>query len=182
MTATGNLERLLSPFGGDAWIGITIVVLALFITIELALHIHAAIDAISAESMTTHAHLLALTQLLKPAIGQGSLAAVYARNIKRDFLSKALLGIWLLLLIVLGSLYQSNLTSHIVAPVFTKPPETFRELANSRFVKLAILWKDKLDREFKALRNDYSAKLVENVQEFSFSGKEVTRNVIWFHR
>ena len=74
---------------------------------------------------------------------------------------------------VLGSFYQSDMASHTVAPVFTKPPETFRELAHSHYSKFAILWTNQLEREFRALRNDYSAKRLENVKEFSFSDNEV---------
>ena len=173
VTGSGSLQRLLSPFSSAVWTGLFAIVLALFAMLEAVLHIHRALGAFPGDSMKSHTHFLTVAQLLNPAIGQDGIANNFARNIQFDFLSKALLGTWLLLLMVLGSFYQSDMASHTVAPVFTKSPETFRQLAHSHYSKFAILWKNQLEREFRALRNDYSSKLMENVKEFSFSGKEV---------
>ena len=190
-----KLSSLLSPLSLKVWIGSCLSVVALYVAIELTLHVHrfsefqkliqmyvptASIPNLSTaeksvfkKMLPRHVHYSALVELVKPWIGQGGISVTFERNVANDSVAKFLLGIWLLILNVLGSAYQSELTSCVVSPEYTRPPTTFRELAESKFTPFAIIWADNLANDFGSLKNNYSRKLLETTREFEYFAKDV---------
>ena len=169
-----GLSKMLMPLSFHVWIGFIASLLVLGIFIEAAIHLRryhqvwayirnfggAATTFQSTGSievmfifqsmLPAHFHRLTFSALVKPVFDQSGLTSrIFTRNIEKDDVGKFLLGMWFILLIVLGCGYKSKFTSVVVLPEFTRPPTTFRELANSHYVPFAIVWADNLEENFK---------------------------------
>ena len=112
---------------------------------------------------------------MKPFLDQSGLSSnTFQREIEKRPLGRLVLGMWFLLLIVLGSEYKSEVTSAVVIPDFTKPPETFKELADSHYKIFAVFWAGNLETDFRSLKNSYSDAIVNRVKEENYFDRDVS--------
>ena len=126
--------------------------------------------------LPSHLHRLTFSALVKPVFDQNGLSSrIFKRNIDKEDVGKFVLGMWFILLIVLGCGYKSKFTSVVVLPEFTRPPTTFRELAGSHYTPFAIVWVNNLENNFQALNTEYSRKLVDTVREYNYFDADVSR-------
>ena len=198
LKATRNtLIRFMSPLTKEVWFWIAASLGTLFITIELAIHFHRCkilLESVrlgyrkdslfqlpllpSKNLVWKHFHYQTFTELMRPLFNQGGSAEAFEMSIRNDVQAKCLLSLWFLAMIVLGSGYQSAMKSRIVAPEYTKPPRTFRELANSHFKPYAIYWTGQIEEGFKDMGTDFSQKLVESVTEFGYIDPDVSYRLL----
>ena len=190
--SNNSLGRLLSPLDLQVWMASCASILMLSAALEVVIHskvfakafnlYFVNCDYISTETAMTPTQSessspaktckhLTLFEILKLLLGQG---ATIPENLTKNVAQiRFLFSIWLLVTIVLGSGYQSFMTSHIVAPKFTKPPETFAELAESNFKVYAILWKYLFKEHFEKLGTSYGQKLAATAEDVSYASPDV---------
>ena len=126
-------------------------------------------------TLPPHEHLLTLGAVLKPSLDQSGLSArVFQQNVEKRQLGKLVLGMWFLLLIVLGSEYKSEVTSAVVVPNFKKPPATFRQLAESDYKIFAVFWARNLEVEFETMNSNYSNAFTQRVQKRNYFEKDAS--------
>ena len=89
-------------------------------------------------------------------------------------LSRFLLAIWFLMIIVLGCGYKSKMTSLVVSPIYTTPPTTFKELADTPFKLNAVFWDGLIKKDFVTMDNDYSRKILDRVTDYNYFDFDVS--------
>lgn len=95
--------------------------------------------------------------ILKPLIDQAAEEAVIKKYFPKSCAPLVVIAGWLMSFIVIGSLFKSRLTSVLVEPGVTVPPQTIRELAQSDYHVGTLLYKE---TEFEAA--------IEDLQELTF--------------
>ena len=80
------------------------------------------------------------------------------------------------MIIVLGCGYKSKMTLLVVSPIYTTPPTTFKELADSHFKLNAVFWEGLIKKDFVTMDNDYSRKILERVTEYNYFDTDVSLN------
>ena len=184
--------RLMSPLSGLVWLSSIIVIIALLVSMETVFYAHRGRLVGQSRSVKMfvrrhyqgrrrqnvhrfhHSPFVTLTELMKPLIGYGADDPVFYGRLRRDCNAKFQYGTWLLVSIVLGSAYQSQLTSHLVMPDYAVPPGTFSELANSDMSLYAVLWGGNIEADFRSLNTSYSDKLLRDVTELKYFEPDVS--------
>ena len=113
-----------------------------------------------------HYAIFTLSALMKPFLEQSGLnVKAFRDSVRKDRLSRYLLGMWFLLMIVLNGGYKSKMTAFVVMPTYTKLLTSFEELAFSDYNLLAVIWADNLENNFKSWNNSYSRVIVDRARE-----------------
>ena len=89
---------------------------------------------------------------------------------------RALFGVWLFSLIVLGSGYKSKLISAIVVPHYDYPPLTFAELANSDY-KLGGVYFESIAHDLTVSNSTMHSRLLNKMTEIDFMQPTVSKSV-----
>ena len=197
LTATRNyFARFMSPLTKEVWVCLAAAIVGLFVVMETTTHFHqwtvggmqTADHTDRQDSLNENSKLPSSTtcvqkqftshctlgELLKPLVYQGGNDQAFKAVTHNYLQAKCLLALWLLAIIVLGSSCQSAMKSRIVAPEYSIPPKTFRELANSHFGLHAIFWTEQILERFSESGLDYREKLVESVIEFDYLDPDVS--------
>ena len=128
-----------------------------------------------AMNLPKHEHIFTLGALLKPSLHQSGLSSsMFQSDIQKRWLGRVIVGLWFLLLIVICNEYKSEVTSAVVVPTFTKPPETFKELSDSDYSLYAVFWSGNLEEAFKSSKSSYSDSIVGRVKERNYFDKDVS--------
>ena len=189
-----SLSRLVAPLRLNVWIALGLSFIFVFIALEIIIQVYRELQfERRARSLRKAAHVLSTIEksliweaipdhcqhwtafaLISSALEQCAIfSGAFSKNIN-GHASRLLFSLWYLMLIVVGCMYKSDLTSLIVRPVYIKPPATFMELIESDYKIGAIVWSGNLEGIFKAANNTVSRKILPQVYEYEFLEPDVS--------
>ena len=183
-------SKLIAPLGFEVWIGALISLIGFLIVFLATLEacgrgavtsptnssqFHVRMETPDEKRLLKNMRYWAVATLLRSVVDQGGSSA-FQREIQYKMLSRFLLAVWFLMIIVLGCGYKSKMTSLVVSPIYTAPPTTFKELAESKFQLNAVFWEGIIKKDFVTMDNDYSRKILDRVTEHNYYDNDVSFN------
>ncbi|CAG7821387.1 unnamed protein product [Allacma fusca] len=157
------LSRLVNPFNPAVWVSVVTSIFAFFATLQII------ISQKNRGDLKKKVNILStFGATLKPIFDQGSIETKALDRCMSSSLSRSVLGLWLLLLIVLGCAYKSKLVEFIALPKFNPVPTTFEEMAESDYKLLAIFFVDQIEQDLRVKNNTVTNAILKRVVEQNF--------------
>ncbi|CAG7817602.1 unnamed protein product, partial [Allacma fusca] len=167
-----SLGSLTGPFNTTIWFFILLSCVGLMLTLQVISHWKNKLSAIRVRRWawdvvvkrdciknvrSSFMRLLTFVSILQPLIDQAASGRIIETTTRFD-MNRCLVGMWLLLLIALGGAYKSKMIEMVVLPRYTRPPNTFEELADSEY-KIGALVYGIVQPELQTLNNTMSSRI-----------------------